>query len=242
MVSRTRMLMIGAGVTIICWAIVMYIYVGRLETVSESRRVLRDQSLIPPTDNERTKRPVIDHKAAWDSIPGKGDVAEMQRKRFDDSYKQRMEKYIDNQKANEVGREPPGAGTLKTTTTEEAPAADAAHFQPQQMPEPVQVLDLDSLAMIKTDADQQKKDVGYQRFAFNLLISDRIGERRDVLDSRNELCKAQVYPSVLPKASIVICYYNEAPSALLTKVVQILAKLSSLSKARRRSRDRVHID
>uniref|UniRef100_A0A8C4A862 Polypeptide N-acetylgalactosaminyltransferase n=1 Tax=Denticeps clupeoides TaxID=299321 RepID=A0A8C4A862_9TELE len=64
--------------------------------------------------------------------------------------------------------------------------------------------------------------MGYHRHAFNVLISNRLGFHRQLPDTRNDRCKDQVYPRVLPAASIVICFFNEAFSALLRTIHSVL--------------------
>ncbi|XP_072342185.1 polypeptide N-acetylgalactosaminyltransferase 11-like isoform X2 [Scyliorhinus torazame] len=64
--------------------------------------------------------------------------------------------------------------------------------------------------------------MGYQKHAFNMLISNRLGYHRDIPDSRDPKCKEKSYPVNLPSASIIICFYNEALSALLRTLHSIL--------------------
>uniref|UniRef100_A0A4X2KKS2 Polypeptide N-acetylgalactosaminyltransferase n=1 Tax=Vombatus ursinus TaxID=29139 RepID=A0A4X2KKS2_VOMUR len=78
------------------------------------------------------------------------------------------------------------------------------------------------MGMIFNERDQELRDLGYQKHAFNLLISNRLGYHRDVPDTRNAECKEKSYPIDLPAASIVICFYNEAFSALLRTVHSVI--------------------
>nr|XP_058930081.1 polypeptide N-acetylgalactosaminyltransferase 11 isoform X3 [Kogia breviceps] len=78
------------------------------------------------------------------------------------------------------------------------------------------------LGMIFNERDQELRDLGYQKHAFNMLISNRLGYHRDVPDTRNAACKNRSYPTDLPVASVVICFYNEAFSALLRTVHSVL--------------------
>ncbi|XP_054713215.1 polypeptide N-acetylgalactosaminyltransferase 11-like [Uloborus diversus] len=84
--------------------------------------------------------------------------------------------------------------------------------------------DLVHLGMIKSPEDQRIKDEGYKKHAFNLLISDRIGYRRLIPYTAHALCKKQMYSRDLPKASIVICFYNEAWSTLLRLIYSVLER------------------
>ncbi|XP_077897013.1 polypeptide N-acetylgalactosaminyltransferase 11 isoform X3 [Ictidomys tridecemlineatus] len=78
------------------------------------------------------------------------------------------------------------------------------------------------LGMIFNERDQELRDLGYQKHAFNMLISNRLGYRRDVPDTRDAACKKKSYPVDLPVASVVICFYNEAFSALLRTVHSVV--------------------
>uniref|UniRef100_A0A8D0CK26 Polypeptide N-acetylgalactosaminyltransferase n=1 Tax=Scleropages formosus TaxID=113540 RepID=A0A8D0CK26_SCLFO len=60
-----------------------------------------------------------------------------------------------------------------------------------------------------------------------MLISNRLGYHRDLPDTRNEKCKEVTYPLALPTASVVICFFNEAFSALLRTVHSVLDRTPS---------------
>nr|DBA25074.1 TPA: hypothetical protein GDO54_012647 [Pyxicephalus adspersus] len=78
------------------------------------------------------------------------------------------------------------------------------------------------MGMIFNEQDQDVRDIGYQKHAFNLLISNRLGYHRDIPDTRDPKCAKRTYPTELPVASVVICFYNEAFSALLRTVHSVL--------------------
>nr|KAG5700664.1 hypothetical protein BaRGS_015494 [Batillaria attramentaria] len=78
--------------------------------------------------------------------------------------------------------------------------------------------------MLESEEEDEERAKGLKRHGFNELLSDKIGLHRNIPDWRSETCKAKVYPRVLPKASIVICFYNEAWSTLLRSVHSILDK------------------
>ncbi|XP_028289253.1 polypeptide N-acetylgalactosaminyltransferase 11 [Parambassis ranga] len=78
------------------------------------------------------------------------------------------------------------------------------------------------MGMIFNEADQEIRDTGYHRHAFNVLISTRLGYHRDLPDTRDAQCRDRSYPSTLPSASVVICFFNEAFSALLRTVHSVL--------------------
>nr|XP_033787562.1 polypeptide N-acetylgalactosaminyltransferase 11 isoform X2 [Geotrypetes seraphini] len=81
---------------------------------------------------------------------------------------------------------------------------------------------LPEMGMIFNEQDQEVRDLGYQKHSFNVLISNRLGYHRDVPDTRDPKCGDKFYPSELPSASVVVCFYNEAFSALLRTVHSIL--------------------
>ncbi|XP_041986585.1 polypeptide N-acetylgalactosaminyltransferase 35A isoform X2 [Aricia agestis] len=76
--------------------------------------------------------------------------------------------------------------------------------------------------LIRNEADVKTRDEGYNLHAFNTLISQRIGNHRGIPDTRNKLCRSKVYPAKLPKASIIICFYNEHFDTLMRSVHSIL--------------------
>ncbi|CAG5120073.1 unnamed protein product [Candidula unifasciata] len=63
--------------------------------------------------------------------------------------------------------------------------------------------------------DEKLIDDLIKREAFNRKASDKISLERSVKDVRDKRCKSITYPKVLPKASVVIIFHNEAWSALL---------------------------
>uniref|UniRef100_A0A8C8JLF7 Polypeptide N-acetylgalactosaminyltransferase n=2 Tax=Oncorhynchus tshawytscha TaxID=74940 RepID=A0A8C8JLF7_ONCTS len=77
-------------------------------------------------------------------------------------------------------------------------------------------------SMIFNEQDQEVRDMGYHRHAFNVLISNRLGYHRDLPDTRDDKCRDMIYPLSLPAASVVICFFNEAFSALLRTVHSVL--------------------
>ncbi|ETE58320.1 Polypeptide N-acetylgalactosaminyltransferase 11, partial [Ophiophagus hannah] len=83
------------------------------------------------------------------------------------------------------------------------------------------------MGMIFNEQDQEVRDLGYQKHAFNVLISNRLGYHRDVPDTRDRKCKEKIYPHDLPSASVIICFYNEAFSALLRTVHSVLDRTPS---------------
>ncbi|KAK7111030.1 polypeptide N-acetylgalactosaminyltransferase 11-like [Littorina saxatilis] len=86
---------------------------------------------------------------------------------------------------------------------------------------------LTRLNKINTADDQRKYDEGYHLHSFNQYISDKLSYVRPIPDSRNQLCRRKSYDADLPTASIVICFHNEAMSALLRTVHTALQRTPS---------------
>lgn len=83
-------------------------------------------------------------------------------------------------------------------------------------------LELVELGLVKTLEDQRKKDEGYKKHAYNVLISERLSFHREIPDTRNELCRNISYSSDLPTASVIICFYNEHYHTLLRTIHSII--------------------
>ena len=62
----------------------------------------------------------------------------------------------------------------------------------------------------------------YQGNGFSGFVSDKISINRAVKDIRHPMCKAKEYLVDLPRASIVIPYYNEHWSTLLRTVHSVV--------------------
>ncbi|XP_057680424.1 polypeptide N-acetylgalactosaminyltransferase 11 [Corythoichthys intestinalis] len=80
------------------------------------------------------------------------------------------------------------------------------------------------MGMIFDEADRELRDAGYRQHAFNVLISKRIGPHRQLPDTRDRRCGDEAYPEELPSASVVICFFNEAISALTRTVHSVLER------------------
>lgn len=55
------------------------------------------------------------------------------------------------------------------------------------MKEPPHPIDLSELSRVNNEQDAAIKRVGMKKYAFNVLVSNRIGERREVTDARHKL-------------------------------------------------------
>ncbi|XP_074123534.1 polypeptide N-acetylgalactosaminyltransferase 11-like isoform X1 [Sminthopsis crassicaudata] len=78
------------------------------------------------------------------------------------------------------------------------------------------------LDKIYYENSQKIRDLGFKQHGFNVLISNQLSYHRDVPDTRSMECKGKSYPSSLPVASIIICFYNEVLSVLLRTVHSVI--------------------
>lgn len=91
------------------------------------------------------------------------------------------------------------------------------------------------LGMIHNDLDRQTKQIGFERYAFNSLVSERLGYRRSLPDTRHELCQNETkYRNEhygndysMYNTSVIICFYNEELTALMRTVTSILDRTPS---------------
>lgn len=179
------------------------IYTTHLETESrnsyvDQRRMMRGQILAAEGENAKEK---VDDKAAWDSNFKRkepGEKAKLLQNRHDDDdddvvvFHRKVTSHPDAEVKPVTELRKPA---IPSSPIELQSAADpaksvndeAADWVNKQVPLPPKELDLDALAVIKSPEDQKIRDLGYDKYAFNLLISDRIGYRRNVRDVRHNL-------------------------------------------------------
>ncbi|RWS29312.1 polypeptide N-acetylgalactosaminyltransferase 11-like protein, partial [Leptotrombidium deliense] len=86
--------------------------------------------------------------------------------------------------------------------------------------------DVLNLAIIHNVDELKIKKEGFKRHAFNVLVSERIGFKRNIVDTRHPLCKNKTYNSieVLPTASVIICFYNEDFTTLMRTVYSVIER------------------
>lgn len=81
---------------------------------------------------------------------------------------------------------------------------------------------LHSLGIVSGPEDQKARDEGFQNFAFNALVSNKIGFHRAVPDTRYPKCQDVIFPAINLDSSIIVCFFNEQPSALLRLVHSVI--------------------
>ncbi|XP_054673317.1 polypeptide N-acetylgalactosaminyltransferase 15 isoform X2 [Grus americana] len=67
-----------------------------------------------------------------------------------------------------------------------------------------------------------ERPLGLETHGFNEALSERISLRRELPEVRHPLCLQQEYDSILPTASVIICFHDEAWSTLLRTVHSIM--------------------
>lgn len=83
-------------------------------------------------------------------------------------------------------------------------------------------LGADGKAVRLVGTEQQEADEIMKKEAFNLLISDRISYNRTLPDVRDPLCKDLTYDRILPSASVIIIFTNEAWSPLIRTIWSVI--------------------
>ncbi|GFO20106.1 polypeptide n-acetylgalactosaminyltransferase [Plakobranchus ocellatus] len=72
--------------------------------------------------------------------------------------------------------------------------------------------------------ERKKWDTGWENHKFNEYVSDKISIEREVPDYRPYQCLEKHISPDLPRASIIICFYNEAWSVLLRTIHSVFRK------------------
>eukprot|EP00095_Tigriopus_kingsejongensis_P011293 snap_masked-scaffold14_size734282-processed-gene-2.16 protein:Tk11293 transcript:snap_masked-scaffold14_size734282-processed-gene-2.16-mRNA-1 annotation:"polypeptide n-acetylgalactosaminyltransferase 35a" len=103
-----------------------------------------------------------------------------------------------------------------------APASRPARFQPSPAPSGEV---WDDLGVARNNREVEERELGYRTYAFNTLVSRRIGWHRDLPDTRHKACAQLTYPAAdLPTASVIICYFHEEWHTLLRTVYSVLER------------------
>ncbi|CAH1638095.1 unnamed protein product [Spodoptera littoralis] len=68
---------------------------------------------------------------------------------------------------------------------------------------------------------------GWRDQGFNSFVSDLIPTNRTLADPRGDWCKKQNFSSDLPKATVIICFYNEAWSTLMRTISSVMNRSPS---------------
>ncbi|CAJ0578649.1 unnamed protein product, partial [Mesorhabditis spiculigera] len=107
----------------------------------------------------------------------------------------------------------------------EEKSVDDEEFPKKNLAKPAfPIANLDELTtkpVAKTKEEKLEYDAAFKKYQFNGWLSDKIGDRRKIPDSRHKTCPADFKPN-LPKASIIVCFFNESPSVLIRMVNSLL--------------------
>ena len=87
-----------------------------------------------------------------------------------------------------------------------------------------QEIDPNDIGLVKNAEDKRIMDEGYKNFAYNGLVSKRIGFHRKINDTRHQHCLDKTFPENLPTASVIICFYNEDFYTLLRSVFSVIRR------------------
>ena len=85
----------------------------------------------------------------------------------------------------------------------------------------------DQLGAAKNEKEQKFKEEGYNTYAFNTLVSLRLGLSRTLPDTRHKECRKLEYSNELPSASVIICYYHEELNVLLRTIHSVIERTPS---------------
>ena len=80
------------------------------------------------------------------------------------------------------------------------------------------------MGVAKNEEELKIKEEGYNTYAFNTLVSLRLGLSRTLPDTRNKECQKLKYADELPSASIIICYYHEELNVLLRTIHSVIER------------------
>eukprot|EP00112_Aurelia_sp_Birch-Aquarium-sp1_P019291 Seg4740.1 transcript_id=Seg4740.1/GoldUCD/mRNA.D3Y31 product="Polypeptide N-acetylgalactosaminyltransferase 5" protein_id=Seg4740.1/GoldUCD/D3Y31 len=72
--------------------------------------------------------------------------------------------------------------------------------------------------------EKAREDQGIKDYGFNEVASAKISLERSVPENRDKSCFQKKYPSILPTASVIIIFFNEAWSTLMRTVHTVLSR------------------
>ena len=112
----------------------------------------------------------------------------------------------------------------KDLTRDEPVINDSAKRSTSGANKTLEALNFFELGFVNNKEEERLREEGFKNYAFNLLISNRLGYKRDIPDTRHARCNSVNYTRIneLPRASIIVCFYNEAKSTLFRTVQSIL--------------------
>jgi len=85
-------------------------------------------------------------------------------------------------------------------------------------------IDPNDIGLVKNTEDKKIRDDGYKKFAYNSLVSKRLGFHRDINDTRHKQCLNKTFSEKLPTASVIICFFNEDFYTLMRSVYSVVRR------------------
>ncbi|KAK2838406.1 hypothetical protein Q7C36_013220 [Tachysurus vachellii] len=70
--------------------------------------------------------------------------------------------------------------------------------------------------------EQREAQAGYNKYGYNVYLSDQLPINRQLPDTRDPSCATKVYPEQLPSLSVVLIYLNEALSVIKRAIHSII--------------------
>ncbi|GAA6090825.1 probable polypeptide N-acetylgalactosaminyltransferase 8 [Tachysurus ichikawai] len=70
--------------------------------------------------------------------------------------------------------------------------------------------------------EQREAQAGFNKYGYNVYLSDRLPTNRQLPDTRDPRCATKVYPEQLPSLSVVLIYLNEALSVIKRAIHSII--------------------
>ncbi|XP_055250673.1 probable polypeptide N-acetylgalactosaminyltransferase 8 isoform X3 [Moschus berezovskii] len=124
-----------------------------------------------------------------------------------------------------------GVGTLATVKDEKHPFPDTAHAKEGDFfkENPHKVLFPDSELFRKwgrdlSEAQQKEAEDLFQKFGYNVYLSDRLPLNRTIPDTRDSRCHWKRYPSQLPSLSVILIFVDEALSVIQRAITSIIQR------------------
>ncbi|XP_058138602.1 probable polypeptide N-acetylgalactosaminyltransferase 8 isoform X4 [Dasypus novemcinctus] len=78
-----------------------------------------------------------------------------------------------------------------------------------------------------SEAHQKKAEDLFQKFGYNLYLSDQLPLNRTIPDTRDSRCLQKTYSSQLPSLSVIVIFMNEALSIILRAITSIINRTPS---------------
>ena len=88
-------------------------------------------------------------------------------------------------------------------------------------------IDPNDMGLVRNPEDKKILDDGYKNFAYNTLVSSRLGFFRDINDTRHKHCLGKSFPESLPNVSVIMCFYNEDFYTLMRSVFSVVRRTPS---------------